>query len=66
MFSTTTIPAIETVQKAKSTVLTTMIPDAKFRQPFEAMIEAETQFAKAMVRATEHLYTQISDYKFAK
>lgn len=66
MFSTTTIPAIETVQKAKSTVLSTLVPDAKLRQPFEAMIDAEAQFAKAMIRAAEHLYTQISDYKFAK
>jgi len=65
MFSTT-IPTIESIQKAKNTVLSTFITDAKIREPFVAMIEAETQFAKAMVRATEHLFNQVAEYKLNK
>jgi hypothetical protein len=52
---------IDTVQSAKSNALKTIVTDAKVREPFEAMIEAETQFVKSMTDIADGLYTQFTD-----
>lgn len=62
MFATA-IPTIETVQKAKSTFVSTVVTDAKIREPILALVDAETQYAKAVARAVEHLYGQLSEFK---
>jgi hypothetical protein len=52
---------IDSVQAAKTKTLKTIVTDAKVREPFEAMIEAETQFVKSMTEIADGLYTQFTD-----
>lgn len=63
MFTSTAIPTIETVQKAKTTFISTVVTDAKIREPILALVDAEIQYAKAIARAMEHLYSQVPEFK---
>lgn len=65
MFATTTISTIESVQKAKTSFFTTVVPDAKIREPILALVDAETQYVKAVARAFEHLFNQVTEYKLS-
>lgn len=58
---------IDTIQTAKTNTLKSLIVDSKLRQPFQAFIEAETTFAKAVAEIADDVYTQSTEQlkKFA-
>jgi hypothetical protein len=49
---------IDTIQGAKTTFLTNLITDKKAREPFEAMVNAQTVFAKEIAKISNSIYTQ--------
>jgi hypothetical protein len=51
---------IDSVQAAKTNTLKTIVTDAKVREPLQAMIDAETKFAKSMTDIADGLYTQFA------
>jgi predicted metal-dependent hydrolase len=52
---------IDTIQNAKTNTLKSLIVDSKLRQPFQAFIEAETTFAKAVAEIADDVYDQTTD-----
>jgi len=50
--------AIDTIQNAKSTFLKNVVTDEKFRSPLQAFVDAQTNFAKEVVRVTDELIQQ--------
>jgi len=52
---------IDTLQIAKTNTLKTIVTDAQVREPFQAMIEAETKFVKSMTEIADGLYTQFTE-----
>jgi hypothetical protein len=65
MFGTFTT-TIDNVQQAKTKVLSSVITDEKVRAPFQALIDAETAYAKAIAGAFEDLYNVGKSFKFSK
>jgi hypothetical protein len=63
MFGNFTV-AIDNVQQTKSKVLSSVITDEKIRAPFQALIDAETAYAKAVAGALEELYNVNKAFKF--
>ena len=49
---------IDTIQGAKTTALTNFITDKKLREPFEAVVNAQTVFAKEMAKISQSVYEQ--------
>ena len=47
--------AIDTIQNAKAEVLKRVVTDEKFRSPLQAFVDAQTNFAKEVVRVTDEL-----------
>ena len=47
--------AIDTIQNAKTEVLKRVVTDEKFRSPLQAFVDAQTNFAKEIVRVTDEL-----------
>ena len=45
--------AIDTIQNAKTEVLKRVVTDEKFRSPLQAFVDAQTNFAKEIVRVTD-------------
>ena len=45
--------AIDTVQNAKSSFLNSVVTDAKYRSPLQSFVDAQTEFAKEMVRIAD-------------
>lgn len=54
--------AIETIQNAKSTFLKNVVTDEKFRSPLQAFVDAQTNFAKEVVRVTDELVQQTATF----
>lgn len=52
---------IDSIQTAKVNTLRTLVTDEKVREPFQAMIDAETKFAKSMADIADDLYTRITE-----
>ena len=50
--------AIDTIQNAKTAVLSKVVTDEKFRSPLQAFVDAQTNFAKEVVRVTDELIQQ--------
>lgn len=50
--------AIETIQNAKTSVLEKVVTDEKFRSPLQAFVDAQTNFAKEVVRVADELIQQ--------
>jgi uncharacterized protein YueI len=48
--------AIDTIQTAKSTALKQLVKDDKVRSPLQSFIDAQTSFAKEMVRISDEIY----------
>ena len=61
---------IDTIQGAKTTTLTNLITDKKVREPFEAVVNAQTAFAKELAKigqsVYEHSVQQIERYTITK
>lgn len=51
---------IDTVQTAKTNTIKTIVTDAKVREPLQAIIDAETKFAKSMTDIADGIYTQFT------
>ncbi len=49
---------IDTIQGAKTTALTNFITDKKLREPCEAVVNAQTAFAKEMAKISQSVYEQ--------
>lgn len=47
---------IDTVKDAKTTMLKTVVTDESFRKPLQAMVDAEAQLAKALVKSTNEFF----------
>jgi hypothetical protein len=45
--------AIDTIQNAKTTFLSNVVTDAKYRAPLQSFVDAQTEFAKEMVRVAD-------------
>ena len=56
--------AIDTIQNAKTAVLSKVVTDEKFRSPLQAFVDAQTNFAKEAVRVTDELIQQ--SYNFVE
>lgn len=56
--------AIDTIQNAKTAVLSKVVTDEKFRSPLQAFVDAQTNFAKEVVRVTDELIQQ--SYNFVE
>jgi predicted metal-dependent hydrolase len=58
---------IDTIQTAKTNTLKSLIVDSKLREPFQAFIEAETTFTKAVAEIADDVYNQSTEQlkKFA-
>lgn len=54
--------AIDTIQNAKSTFLKNVVTDEKFRSPLQAFVDAQTDFAKEVVRVTDELVQQTANF----
>jgi uncharacterized protein YueI len=52
---------VNTIQDAKSKAVKTMVTDEKIRAPLQSFIDAQTAFAREMVKITESLYSQVSE-----
>jgi len=65
MFGNFTV-AIDSVQETKSKVLSAVVVDEKVRAPFQALINAETAYAKAIAGAFEDLYNIGKNFKLDK
>lgn len=52
---------IDSIQTAKVNTLKTLVTDEKVREPFQAMIDAETKFVKSMTDIADDLYTRITE-----
>jgi hypothetical protein len=49
---------IDTFQGAKSTFLKTVVTEEKVRAPLQTFVDAQTEFAKEMVRITDQFFTK--------
>ena len=56
--------AIDTIQNAKTAVLSKVVTDEKFRSPLQAFVDAQTNFAKEVVRVSDELIQQ--SYNFVE
>ena len=56
--------AIDTIQNAKTAVLSKVVTDEKFRSPLQSFVDAQTNFAKEVVRVTDELIQQ--SYNFVE
>lgn len=54
--------AIETIQNAKSTFLKSVVTDEKFRSPLQAFVDAQTNFAKEVVRAADEMVQYTANF----
>jgi uncharacterized protein YueI len=61
MISTYANMFVNTIQDAKSKAVKTMVTDEKIRAPLQSFIDAQTAFAREMVKITESLYSQVSE-----
>jgi uncharacterized protein YueI len=52
---------VDSIQTAKSNTLKSMITDEKVRAPLQSFIDAQTTFAKEMVRIADNMYNQAAD-----
>lgn len=52
---------IDSIQTAKVNTLKTLVTDEKVREPFQAMIDAETKFVKSMADIADDLYARVTE-----
>jgi hypothetical protein len=52
---------VDTFQTAKTNALKSMITDEKVRAPLQSFIDAQTTFAKEMVRIADSVYVQFTE-----
>lgn len=52
---------VDSIQTAKTNTLKYMITDEKARAPLQSFIDAQTTFAKEMVRIADTVYNQVTD-----
>lgn len=57
---------IDSVQQAKSKVLSALVVDEKIRKPLQSLIDAETLYAKTFTGAIEDLYNLNKNFKFSQ
>lgn len=50
---------IDAVETAKKTFVQTFIPNKEFQKPLNSFIEAQTKFAREVVRSTNEFYTSV-------
>lgn len=50
--------AIDTFQGAKTAFLNSVVTEDKFRAPLQSFVDAQTSFAKEMVRIGDEIFTQ--------
>ena len=58
---TYTHTVIDTIQSAKTNTLKTIVADEKVRETFQAIIDAETKFAKSIADIADDVYTKFTD-----
>jgi hypothetical protein len=54
--------AIDTFQGAKTAFLKNVVAEDKFRAPLQSFVDAQTSFAKEMVRIGDEIFTQSVTY----
>ena len=52
---------VDTLQNTKSMALKTMVTDEKVRAPMQSFIDAQTAFAKEMVKIADNVHTQFTE-----
>lgn len=52
---------VDTFQTAKTNALKSMVTDEKVRAPLQSFIDAQTTFAKEMVRIADSVYVQFTE-----
>ena len=55
---------IDTVQSVKINTLKTLVADEKVREPFQAIIDEETEFVKSMADIADDFYSKISKFNY--
>lgn len=57
---TYTHTAIDSIQSAKTNTLKSLVTDEKIREPLQAIIDAETKFAKSIADIADDVYSQFT------
>jgi hypothetical protein len=52
---------VDTIQTTKSMALKTLVTDEKVRAPMQSFIDAQTTFAKEMVKIADNVYSQVNE-----
>lgn len=56
--------AIDSIQYAKTQFLNTFVPNEAIRSPLQDMVNAQSQFARQAIGATEKLFDQVTSMDF--
>jgi hypothetical protein len=51
---------IDSIQAAKTNTLKNLVTDEKIREPLQAIIDAETKFAKSIADIADDVYSQFT------
>lgn len=52
---------VDTIQTTKSMALKTLVTDEKVRAPMQSFIDAQTTFAREVVKIADNVYSQVNE-----